>query len=125
MHLLKGKQMEKNHYVRTTKAWYWRENQIERKWVDEVYFYTDDPWGEMAMRWHDIGGEIAPRLEVYIQSAYALSSLSGLITDLGRVSKDKEDDQFSPEKFCQLLEHNGFVDKTPYRYEDSYPNEQS
>ena len=117
--------MEEKHYVRTTKAWYWRENRIEREWVDEVYFYTANPWGEMAMRWRDIGGEIAPRLEVYIQSAHALSSLSGLISDLGQVSKHRKDKQFSPEKFCQLLERSGFVDKTPYRYEDSYPNEQS
>lgn len=117
--------MEEKHYVRTTKAWYWSTNRIERGWIDEVYFYNDDPFGEMAMRWYALDSELSPRLEVFIQSAYALSSLSGLITDLGRISKYGEDKHFSPEKFCQLLERNGFVDKTPYKYEDSYPNEQS
>lgn len=61
-------------YVRTTKAWYWESavKNTAHEWIDEVYFYSDDPHGEMAMRWYYLRDEAhSPRLEVFIESAAA------------------------------------------------------
>ncbi len=112
---------EGKHYIRTMQAWY-ANSQPEHRWVEEIYFYNDDPYGEMAMRWYDLGsGNIAPRLEVYLQSAFAYMALTNLQSILAHISAEKGN--IDPEQFCRILDRCGFVDKTPRRYEESYPYE--
>jgi hypothetical protein len=114
-------EQEPKHYVRTMKAWYAKsvKEVMGDDWTDEIYFYNDEPYGEMAVRWYQFD-EACPRLEVFVQSAYALASLIDVLAGLAHWSASGS--HMSPDDFCQLLEECGFVDKTPYRYEDSYPN---
>lgn len=118
------------YYVHTTSAWYYRQLRTALgksiSWVDEVFFYTREPYGEMAMRWYDHSDEgtlWSPHLEVFIQSAEALWFCQGLLQDLATISGNREDGVLSPEKFCHLLEKHGFVDGTAYTYEMSYPSD--
>ena len=113
---------EQKEYVRSTQAWYFYPMVTQREWVEEVYFYNDEPFGEMVMRWYDLGGgDLSPRLEVYVQSAHALATLTDVLAGLAHFSASS-DGRMSPQQFCVLLEECGFVDKTPHTYLDSYPN---
>lgn len=106
--------MKKSHYVITRKAWYWQETDVEHAWVDEVYFYTVDPSGEMVMRWYALGdGTLpSPRLEVFIESAYAFASLPEILGGLAYFARCTE--EMTRQDFCELLGKYGFVDGTPY-----------
>ena len=111
-------------YIHTTKAWYWKtqEHAFNRDWVDEIMFYTDEPFGEMAMRWHDLQGQWAPRLEVFVESVNALALLSDLLSAIAQWSAN--DERMTPSVFRELLETCGFADRTPLKYEDSYPKQE-
>jgi hypothetical protein len=102
-------------YIHTTKAWYGneaRESLKRERCTDEVYFYVNEPFGEMVMRWYHLDQQDIPRLEVFLASMEAIAGLSDVLSALGKISHKKED--LSPEAFCALLEKCGFVDKTPY-----------
>src|SRR5579863_5684362 len=100
------RKQEVNHYWRSTKSWY-AANRLPQEWVEEVYFYTIDPDAEMAMRWYALAGELAPRLEVFVQSAAGLASLPELLAKLGEIGAANADKALSPERFCHLLDEYG------------------
>jgi len=99
-------------FVQLSKAWYGKFNLGESDCIDEVTFGFYAPEGEtsgeMAMKWIDLSGEIVPKLVVFSDGWSALSNFHDLIDLLGQ--HDNEDP--TPEEFCNLLLQCGFVDKT-------------
>lgn len=94
------------HYSR---AWY---TIPKEKPADEVMFgmydeegYTD---GEMAVRWHNLGGKLEPRLEVYDDGWAKLWEFRDVIEKMAQCN----DRGISPEEFCNLLKGCGFKDLT-------------
>ncbi len=62
----------------------------------------------------DHEGDIRQYIHV-AEAWYAESSLSNKEPEL-------DDVDITPEQFCQMLDACGFIDDTPRKYEESYPN---
>ena len=82
-------------------------------------FYSPDGGtsGEMAMRWHNIGGSPTPRLEVFSDAWSALGRFGDVVTALAQV--DGRD--ITPHEFCALLTRCGFQDRTERRQPNNPP----
>ncbi|SRR5258708_25182089 len=109
-------------YIHVAEAWYAKSNLETADYVDEVEFGFFSPdggtSGEMGVCWYEgFGAKPAPRLECYDDAWHALAQFKDVIDAMAEV--DEQD--ITPKEFCQLLDHCGFVDGTPRKYEDSYP----
>ena len=95
-----------------SRAWYGESSLKNADYVDAVTFgfYNSQggTTGEMTVNWVYLGGEIIPKLTVYSDAWSALSQFHDLIDVLG--IHDNEDS--TPEQFCQFLLECGFVDMT-------------
>ncbi len=130
--------MSKDHegdirqYIHVAEAWY-AESSLSNKEhiVDEVMFgfYSPDGGtsGEMGMRWINLGekwegakkiAHTAPRLECFNDAWHALYQFQDVLYALAEL----DDVDITPEQFCQMLDACGFIDDTPRKYEESYPN---
>lgn len=102
----------KDHTGDTRKFLYWREGHLllPEHCVAEVHFglYSPDGGasGEMAMQWYRLGGNVAPTLEIFDDAWSALATMPDLIAALG----ERDDQNITPQAFCELLLSLGFVD---------------
>ena len=105
--------MKEKHYVNTFQAWYAESIRhiVDVDVVNEIYIYTEDPFGEIAIRWYRIGNEISPRFECFLESLDALNELLGVREELAELTRNNE--YLDVHALCQVLEQYGFVDKTP------------
>lgn len=111
-------------YSHLGEAWY-RDSilaAIKNDYVDQVTFgtYCEGRYvTELEMRWYNLRGDdhASARLEVFDESWTVLSQFQDVIARLAGYTKG-----ISPREFCRLLGECGFVDRTPRKYEDSYPN---
>ncbi len=100
-------------FFHLSKAWYGEANLRNADIKDQVMFgyYTpgEGTTGEMSMRWHQLGGELTPRLDVFNDAWHALSTFTDVIQELGKV----DNQHISPDEFCKILLSLGFKDLTP------------
>ncbi len=100
-------------FFHLSKAWYGEANLRNADIKDVVNFgyYSpgDGTTGEMRMSWHQLGGELTPRLEVFNDAWHALSTFTDIIRELGKV----DDQHLSSDEFCKILLSLGFKDLTP------------
>lgn len=71
---------------------------------------TIEPIGEMVMKWHDLFGEMTPRLEVYTGSWGVLMTFGDLLTELSNL----DGKNITEERFVDILLALGFEDMTKY-----------
>lgn len=69
--------------------------------------------GEIMMRWHSLGKELAPRLECFDDALSVLVSFADVLQRLAELDKN-----FTEEDFKSLLKELGFKDLTAYPKED-------
>lgn len=110
--------MNEQHYCRAfhhySRAWYGRYDMLGRNITDQVMFgvYSRQggTTGEMAMRWHDLGGgTVSPRLEVFDDAWHLLAvSFLDVVQALGSYACQ----DITPEQFCAILTSLGFEDWT-------------
>jgi len=86
-------------------------NVFDENWVDEVSFTATDPFGEMSIRWYIVGGERAPRLEVFVESVKTLLTFSDVLSRIAEYSE--KDGELTVAVFCSILKECGFTDETP------------
>ena len=107
-------------FTQLSRAWYAEANLTIRKEIkDEVTFgyYCQDGGtsGEMSVRWISLKGGFVPRLEIFSDAWSSLAHMHDLIDLLGL----HDDEDPTPEEFCQYLLECGFKDMTqeisPYR----------
>lgn len=109
----------KNHdkhfkgFVQLSRAWYGEANLTHKSEVkDEVTFgyYSPDGGtsGEMSVRWIRLEGRFVPELKIFSDAWSALSNMHDLIDFLG----EHDDEDPTPEEFCEYLKQCGFIDKT-------------
>lgn len=119
-------------YIHSREAWYYGATTRGKDILDDVMFGLYHPEGgclaEMMMEWHILGGKPYARLEVYDESWTTLLSFSDVLEKLSAWQKEHDfwagnrEETLSSKEFCRLLDECGFVDRTPRKYEDSYPN---
>jgi hypothetical protein len=113
-------------YIHTSQAWYAKTALCNTEYIDHVNFGFYSPnggtSGEMSVKWYPIKQNTPayPRLECFDDAWHALSQFKDVIDAMAEV----DDQSITPEQFCLLLERCDFVDRTPRRYEDSYPEEE-
>ena len=101
-------------FYHLSEAWYGPANLSNSStYVDEVNFGFFCPdggtSGEICMKWQELGGKIAPRLECFDDGWSALASFTDLIAEMGEL----DDENPTPKEFCALLSRFGFKDLTP------------
>ena len=74
--------------------------------------------GEMAMRWHDLGDRLTPRLEVYCDAWSALQQFMDVLVELA----EHDNEYIAQEEFVAILKACGVQDQT--EYESPYPKDQ-
>lgn len=98
----------------TRKAWY-----ADSADANEITFgnYDAEPFGEMVMKWHNLGGGPLPaRLEVFEDAWAALAEFKDLLDELAKVNRKN----ISQEQFVEILKKCGFSDATPYERPKEY-----
>lgn len=108
----------KNHegdikaFTQLSKAWYGPANLNCSNIRDSVTFGFYAPEGgtsgEISVDWISLSGNIVPEMRIFSDSWSALSNMHDLIDLLGT----HDDEDSSPEEFCEFLLQCGFVDKT-------------
>ncbi|MBN3807660.1 hypothetical protein [Paraburkholderia sp. Ac-20347] len=99
------------------RAWYGEVTLREMPFVDEVGFGVgplagNGTFGEMAVRWYQLGAMLCPRLEVFDDGWRTLATFADVIKKLGHVPTSRSV-AIVPVAFCALLEGCGFVGRTP------------
>ena len=77
------------------------------------YVPNEGTTGEMGMRWHELGNNSVPRLEVFNDAWNALFTFADVLEALA----DCDGENITPKQFCELLLSLGFVDITKYEME--------
>lgn len=105
-------------------AWYAEANGITLPEINfgyyepDPYVSTDGEYGEMGMRWYELGG-LYPRLEVFGESWPVLLACTDVLEAI------KEEDRLTADQFTDILKRLGFEDLTayecPYAYEKETP----
>ncbi|HBJ1646496.1 TPA: hypothetical protein LA462_000966 [Clostridium botulinum] len=99
-------------FTQLSKSWYGEASLKGADCVDSVYFGFYAPeggtTGEVSVNWINLDGKIVPKLTVFSDAWSALSQFHELIDLLGQ--HDNEDP--TPEQFCEFLLKCGFVDRT-------------
>jgi hypothetical protein len=106
-------------YIILSEAWY-GEDSLKRdgRYVDEVSFgmYNREYDGgltckygfsEVMMRWYELQGEVAPRLELFSDSFGNINALREVFSELNSWTHG-----FDVKDFCELLDELGFEDLT-------------
>lgn len=98
-------------FYQTSRQDYWENMKKDSGIFDEIIFGIHNELGgiacELAMRWYDIGGELSPRLEMFVESippmeTQALMRVVQSATDYGN--------KLTPEDFCKCLKWLGYKD---------------
>lgn len=93
-------------------AWYGRSALVHRGCFDEVmvgmYHPSGGTSGEFAVRWHNVGSSLTPRLEVFDGAWGALQQFRDLLDAMAEL----DDKRTSPSAFCDLLRSLGVKDLT-------------
>lgn len=100
-------------FIQLSRAFYGKECLNDLKDItDEVtfgYFYPEGGTeAEMKVKWEKLFGKVIPHLSAYDDSWRMLSQLHDLIDLMGQYNNQN----ISPEKFCELLKQCGFGDMT-------------
>lgn len=101
----------------TGKAYY-RDHVIKEDVVDEVCFglYNSKGGGtigEMLMIWKDLQDKVVPRLHVYDDAWFSMSSFDDLWRELAK----HDNENITPQDFVDILKSCAFKDNTPYKEE--------
>jgi hypothetical protein len=114
--------MKRNHdgdikgFTQLSRAWYGKAG-LDIDTIDRVTFGYYSPQGEgtsgeISVRWTWLNNEVIPEIKIYSDAWSALSNFHDLIDLLGK--HDNEDP--SPDKFCEYLKECGFTDLTEEKY---------
>lgn len=99
-------------FTHLSRAWYGEANLKNADYIDAIYFglYAKDggTTGEMCVKWVVLNGEVTPMLTVFNDAWGALSQFKDLIDLLGK----HNDENSTPQQFCEYLIECGFVDMT-------------
>lgn len=99
-------------FSQLSKAWYGAIALKNANYIDTItfgfYYPHGGTSGEISVNWMKLDGEIIPQLTIFSDAWSALSNFHDLIDLLGQ--HDNEDP--SPEQFCQYLEECKFKDIT-------------
>jgi hypothetical protein len=109
---LKVQPAYRRSYIHTTRASTWADqvdaSNPQRGWDDEIMLFLEIPKSReqhvMTIRWQGFAC-----LEIFEDAWKALALLPDLMTALASVSGKR----IQPDDFRQLIEHLGFIDKTP------------
>lgn len=97
-----------------SRSWYADANLCNAQYREDITFglYHSDGGtsGEMSARWYDLGSTnpLAMRLEIFDDSFTALASFNDVIQALAEL----DDQNITPEMFCDILKKCGFADHT-------------
>jgi hypothetical protein len=85
---------------------------IDDNCEDEVMFGLYDSQGgcefELAVRWHNLQGDIIPRLEIFSDGLTSLGELRDVMSEL----ESWHNRHFTPYDLCRMLKEHGFIDLT-------------
>jgi hypothetical protein len=103
-----------------SKAWYWPACLPLYRKTDENFdevtfgFYSLDGGtsGEMSVTWETLNMKPVPKLEVFNDAWHALSHLQDVLEEMAKI----DDEDISPEQFCELLLKCGFKDLTARKH---------
>jgi hypothetical protein len=104
-------------FTQLSKAWYADANLKGANFKDSVtfgfYYEEGGTSGEISVKWVELGGKITPKMTVYDDAWDALNECKDILPLLAEV--DEQD--ISPEQFCEILLNCGFEDRTPLEFE--------
>jgi len=97
-------------FVQLSRAWYADSWLVTVDAVEEIAIglYAKDGscrW-EFYIRWHDLGGQAVPRVEVFADAWQAFAEAPELFATLAERAK------LSQSECCEMLQSLGFADKT-------------
>jgi len=100
-------------FTQLSKAWYGPANLTDPRVLDRVNigFYSPDGGtsGEFVIEWEKLAGKWTPRLSAYDDSWSALFNFQ----DVLKVMSEIDDQDVSPDYFCDKLENLGIKNETP------------
>ena len=100
----------KRAFVNGPEAWYAKAvNGIMEPSVN-IGFYADEggTTGEFAVRWHELSGRLAPRLEVFYDAWDALNHFKDVLDRLA----EHDGEKITPKQLCDILLECGLEDIT-------------
>lgn len=99
-------------FTQLSRAWYAEANLRHANFKDEITFgfYSPDGGtsGEMTVKWIPLSAKYIPELNIFSDAWSALSNFHDLIDKLG----EHDDEDPTPEEFCNYLLECGFIDST-------------
>ena len=103
----------KRQFIQLSRAWYAETFLPNSRLNDEVtvgmYHPEGGTTGEFAIRWSEIGGKIVPMLCAFDDAWDALM----MFRDVLEVMASVNDQNVTPDRFCELLIECGVEDATP------------
>ena len=102
-------------FIHTGRAWYGESALLHQRVIDEImigmYHSEGGTSGEFAVRWSELAGRAVPMLCVFDDAWDALQMFRDVLEAMARV----DDQNVTPDQFCELLSACGVKDATPYK----------